>query len=237
MQCKLVFQASVADSHLSFVWRVNFNWSWLICLYFGNRASPLASATASEPRVVWLFKFLNWPSFSNLSTRMRLTQVAVFWTAHSSEQKEEVETQLTNTDVYQSIFLIQECLLIPLWLNNISMLEKGRLPGWQSGPQMIKNIFQDNLREEGDFHEKWAYLVGLFGPSCGRIRQMLITHIYIYIGIYICSSIDDLVPWSLGWTQHYRACLPHTNVCVSTSFSQYHLQNKSFAQPPLGPPE
>ena len=87
MQCKLVFQASVADSHLSFVWRVNFNWSWLICLYFGNRASPLASATASEPRVVWLFKFLNWPSFSNLSTRMRLTQVAVFWTAHSSEQK------------------------------------------------------------------------------------------------------------------------------------------------------
>ena len=89
---------------------------------------------------------------------MRLTQVAVFWTAHSSEQKEEVETQLTNTDVHQSIFLIQECLLIPWWLNNISMLEKGRLPGWQSGPQMIKNIFQDNLREEGDFHEKWAYL-------------------------------------------------------------------------------
>ena len=37
--------------------------------------SPLASAMASEPRFVLLFKFLNWSSFSNLSARVRLTQV------------------------------------------------------------------------------------------------------------------------------------------------------------------
>jgi len=64
-------------------------------------------------------------------------------------------------------FLIQECLLIPLWLNSISKLEsrKGGSRSrhqvvravawqWQNLPQMIKNfnIFQENLRE-GDFHE------------------------------------------------------------------------------------
>ena len=76
--------------------------------------------------------------------------------AHSSTQREGRKSPILM--FINQYFLIQECLLIPLWLNNISMLEKGRLPGWQSGPQMIKNIFQDNLREEGDFHEKWAYL-------------------------------------------------------------------------------
>ena len=106
MQCKLVFQASVADSHLSFVWRVNFNWSWLICLYFGNRASPLASATASEPRVVWLFKFLNWPSFSNLSTRMRITQVAMNWQWIGNELAMNLQ------------WMCNECAMSLQWIGN-----------------------------------------------------------------------------------------------------------------------
>lgn len=70
----------ISQRDLSKNWdhKASFNWSWLICLYFGNRASPLASAMASEPRFVLLFKFLNWSSFSNLSARVRLTQVVVF---------------------------------------------------------------------------------------------------------------------------------------------------------------
>ena len=225
MQCKLVFQASVADSHLSFVWRVNFNWSWLICLYFGNRASPLASATASEPRVVWLFKFLNWPD--EINSGGGLLDGTQFRAKRGCRNSTHQYWCLSINNSHPRMPF--DSIVVEQYFN----VGEGATAWLAERPPNDKKYFSRQLERRG----RLSWKVGLFGPSCGRIRQMLITHIYIYIGTYICSSIDDLVPWSLGWTQHYRACLPHTNVCVSTSFSQYHLQNKSFAQPPLGPPE
>jgi len=90
--------------------------------------SPLASAMASEPRFVLLFKFLNWSSFSNLSARVRLTQVVFFWVAHSSTLCQREGRKSPILIFINQYFLIQECLLIPLCLNSISKLERMEEP-------------------------------------------------------------------------------------------------------------
>ena len=115
--------------------------------------SPLASAMASEPRFVLLFKFLNWSSFSNLSARVRLTQV-VFFGWHTVLRRERVENHqywCLSINIFSSknaFWFHCGWIVFQCW--------RGRPVAWlASGPQMIKNfnIFQENLRE-GDFHEK-----------------------------------------------------------------------------------
>jgi len=126
--------------------------------------SPLASAMASEPRFVLLFKFLNWSSFSNLSARVRLTQVVFlggtqFYAERWVENHQYWYLSINIFSSKNAFWFHCGWIVFQCWRGKVGWPrlrhQVVRVVAWLAKTtQMIKNfnIFQENLRE-GEFHE------------------------------------------------------------------------------------